>query len=99
MKRFLHIVIYLCATLLYSNDLLSATRYWVAKNTANWNNPANWSTTSGGSGGASVPGAADVAIFNANGLGNCNIDIPVNIGGLTLNGYTSVIDLSGFTLN
>lgn len=40
-----------------------ADRYWVAA-ASNWNDTANWSTTSGGSGGASIPGSSDVAIFD-----------------------------------
>lgn len=44
-----------------------ALRYWVG-GSATWDasTTANWSTTSGGAGGASVPGAADVAYFDAN---------------------------------
>ncbi|MEO9532229.1 MAG: T9SS type A sorting domain-containing protein [Crocinitomicaceae bacterium] len=78
----------------------SADRYWIAAGASNWNNTANWSTTSGGAGGASVPGAADVAIFNANGNGNCNLDIPTaTLGGMTVNGYTAIIDLNGNTIS
>jgi hypothetical protein len=40
-----------------------ADRYWVG-GTGNWSNTARWSTTSGGAGGASVPGVGDNAIFN-----------------------------------
>lgn len=44
-----------------------ANRYWVG-GTATWDavNTANWSASSGGASGASVPGAADVAFFDAN---------------------------------
>jgi len=43
-----------------------ANRYWVGGNgTWNTTNTANWSTTSGGTGGASVPTSADIAVFNA----------------------------------
>lgn len=43
-----------------------ATRYWVG-GTGDWDSSstANWSTTSGGAGGASAPTIADTAIFNA----------------------------------
>ncbi len=85
--------------LIISFNTKAGNRYWVAATSSNWNNISNWSTTNGGTGGASVPGTGDVAIFNTNGLGNCNIDIPTNIGGLTVNGYTSTIDLAGFTLS
>jgi hypothetical protein len=53
-----------------------ALRYWVAGGTENWNSTTNWSTTSGGASGASVPGTADDAIFNANsGAGNVIINV------------------------
>ena len=44
-----------------------ADRYWVL-GTGTWDstNTANWSTSSGGAGGASVPTAADNVFFNAN---------------------------------
>ncbi len=76
----------------------SAQRFWVASTASNWNNTANWSTTSGGPGGASVPSPADVVTFNATRNGNCTIDIPVTIAGITVNGYTGIIDLNGFDL-
>ncbi len=42
----------------------SQVRFWVG-GTGNWNDPTHWSLTSGGVSGASVPLAADSAIFNA----------------------------------
>ena len=50
-----------------------ANRYWVGgSGTWNTTNTANWSATSGGAGGASVPVAADNAFFDANsGSGTC----------------------------
>ena len=42
-----------------------ANRYWVG-GTGNWSDTARWATTTGGAGGASVPGAADNAFFDAN---------------------------------
>lgn len=69
-----------------------ADRYWIAATEANWTDTANWSATSGGAGGASVPGAADNVFFDGNGLGNC---ITVNGGSiLALNmdaAYTGVL--------
>ena len=71
---------------------LFAARYWVATTASNWNNTANWATTSGGRGGASVPGAADPVNFDFNGRGSCSIDVPVNIQKLTVSfGYTGTI--------
>lgn len=44
-----------------------AARYWVG-GTGTWSstNTTNWSATSGGAGGASVPGSADTTFFDAN---------------------------------
>ena len=56
-----------------------ASRYWVSAVSSNWNNTANWSTSSGGSGGASVPGASDDVFFDGSGLGDCVIDAAVNV--------------------
>jgi len=43
-----------------------ANRYWINLSGGAWNVPANWSTTSGGSGGASVPTATDDVYFDSN---------------------------------
>lgn len=42
-----------------------ANRYWVG-GTGSWSDTAHWSTTSGGTGGASVPTSADNVYFDAN---------------------------------
>ena len=66
-----------------------------------WNNTANWSTTSGGTGGASAPGASNTAIFDGGSgthHGICYITAPVTVSTITVSGYTGVIDLRGNTL-
>ncbi|MFD1000739.1 T9SS type A sorting domain-containing protein [Ohtaekwangia kribbensis] len=73
-------------------------RYWVATTASNWNNAANWSTTSGGTGGASVPGAGVAAIFNGSGTGNCTLDMAPTIGSISISGYTGTINLNGNSL-
>lgn len=75
-----------------------AQRYWVASESSNWNNAANWSATSGGAGGASVPTAGEPVFFNASGNGNCILDLNVVVNGLSTNGYMGGIDLNGFDL-
>lgn len=78
-----------------------ANRFWIL-GTGTWDaaNTASWSTTSGGSGGASVPGTGDVAIFDANsGGGIVTVDSPngagvVTIGGLTFGTFTGTLDFS-----
>lgn len=85
-------------TLLLVSQISFGQRFWVAAGASNWNNTANWSTTSGGAGGASVPGPTDAVTFNANGLGNCTLDVAPNVAGITVNGYTGIINLNGFNL-
>ncbi|QOI98223.1 MAG: T9SS type A sorting domain-containing protein [Flammeovirgaceae bacterium] len=77
-----------------------ADRFWVAGIASFWNDPANWSTTSGGAGGASVPGAADRAIFDANGVGNSIINTSISVQGIQLlSGYSgTLIQQAGFTI-
>lgn len=45
-------------------------RYWVGTD-MNWHDANNWSTTSGGAGGAGVPTASDDVYFDANGNAIC----------------------------
>ena len=42
-----------------------ANRFWIG-NAGNWNDTAHWSLTSGGTGGAAVPGTTDDVYFDAN---------------------------------
>jgi hypothetical protein len=77
---------------------IAQSRFWVASSASNWNNTANWSTTSGGAGGASVPSSGNLAVFNAGSTSNCTLDIAPTVGGITMTGYTGTINLSGNTL-
>jgi len=73
-------------------------RYWVATTASNWNNTANWSATSGGAGGASVPGSGVAAIFDSGGTGNCTLDMAPTIGSISISGYSGTINLNGNNL-
>lgn len=69
-----------------------ANRYWVG-GTGTWNDSSttNWSATSGGSGGASIPGTSDAVFFDGNsGSGTVTVDTfsTINCGSLTFTGYT-----------
>lgn len=78
-----------------------ANRYWVG-GTGTWDasSTTNWSTASGGAGGASVPGSADVAIFDANsGGGTCTLGLTVTTGFLTMTNYTGTLDFSTYNIN
>lgn len=83
-----------------------ADRYWRG-GSGTWNTTTNWSTTSGGTGGASVPTATDRAIFDANsnvGTGSFTVSLSANIAvGEVLIGDTALdgamaLSLSSFTL-
>lgn len=73
-----------------------ANRYWVTTGTTggtgNWNDTQNWSATSGGAAGASVPGAADQALFDAaSGSGTATLDISPTIQVLNMTGFTGTL--------
>jgi T5SS/PEP-CTERM-associated repeat protein len=77
----------------------AADRFWITPGGGTFSAIANWSTTAGGAGGASVPVAADTANFTLNNTytvnltaGLTNSDLDVEFGTVTLNmgnnGYT-----------
>jgi hypothetical protein len=55
-----------------------ANRYWVSGGTGNWNSTTNWSTTSGGLSGATVPSIGiagdDVFFDNVSGVGTATVN-------------------------
>ncbi|MFM7021413.1 MAG: gliding motility-associated C-terminal domain-containing protein [Flavobacteriales bacterium] len=71
--------------LLLSFSGLNAARYWVG-NGGKWGDPAHWSKSSGGPGGASLPTAYDVAIFDVNSFSSSSqtviIDQDIAIAGM-----------------
>lgn len=57
-----------------------ADRYWIGANT-DWDDTSNWSSSSGGSGGASVPTSSDDAYFDANSfLSTTTVSLVVGAG-------------------
>src|SRR5580700_372346 len=97
-----------CAAILIScsQSLHAANRYWVAAILpGNWSNTANWSASSGGLGGQSVPGAGDNVFFDGGASplfldnGNCTIDVAVSVASITISsGYTSTISQGANTI-
>lgn len=86
--------------LLFSVQCFGAARFWVGGHPTNnnWNQTGsgttNWSATSGGAGGASVPGASDDVTFDGAGGGNSTATISATITVLSFTvtgGYTSTI--------
>jgi hypothetical protein len=82
-------------------------KFWVAHTQSNFSNSANWSSSSGGVGGAGLPLPTDLIIFDGGGQGNCIFDAPVYVKGIivdtTYNGsirqgaYQLKFGVSGFT--
>ena len=69
-----------------------ADRYWVLGGTGNYNSTTNWSATSGGASGASVPSTADNVFFDASsGSGTVTINVASNCANLVLTGFTGTI--------
>jgi len=74
-----------------------ANRYFLNIGTDPESN-ANWSTTSGGAGGASKPTSSDIAIFDGN-SGNCNLTANINWQGISLAaGYANVFTQGNFEI-
>ena len=72
-----------------------ADRYWIATTAQSYSDTNYWSTTSGGSGGASVPGASDKAIFDSNGQGDCAVGSSTTVQAFDSQDYTGTITISG----
>src|SRR5579871_878407 len=100
--RAAHILLkyFLCfiSLVIFSSRADAATYYWIASSSGNWSNPANWSLSSGGAGGAGIPGAGDAVTFDGVGgrNGNCAVDFsPVSVTSFTISGYTGSVSISG----
>ncbi|WP_207426934.1 T9SS type A sorting domain-containing protein [Pedobacter sp. SYSU D00535] len=78
------------------SGLTAAERHWVGTaSDSNWDNTNNWSTTAGGPGGASLPGAADDVYFNPQNSYNCWIGSAINVASINIRaGYTAVVSIS-----
>jgi hypothetical protein len=94
MKR---IILILALAYYAQSGMAQTNRFWIATSAGNWNSTANWSTTTGGTGGASVPGSTEVAVFDGAGgrNGACNLNMAPTTAGVSINGYTGMIDLRG----
>src|SRR5580700_6553775 len=89
-----------CIALLITSSLHvhAASRYWVGALSGNWSSTLNWSSSSGGLGGSSVPGAGDNVFFDGGASplfldnGSCTIDVAVSVASITVSsGYTATI--------
>lgn len=77
-----------------------AARFWVTGGDGNWNSTTNWSATTGGASGASVPGSADTARYDANsGAGVATLDISPEVQTLNCSGFTGTIAFGTNTIS
>lgn len=73
-----------------------ASRFWVG-GTGTWDasTTTNWSATTGGAGGASVPGAADTVTFDgASGGGTVTVNTNFTVVSMTWGAFTGTIDFA-----
>ncbi|MGF1636209.1 MAG: S8 family serine peptidase [Cyclobacteriaceae bacterium] len=78
------------------------TYYWIG-NSGDWNNPANWSLSSGGNAANSVPGVQNPVVFDNNSFNTSNhtITVSANSSCYSLQSYASAeinFQLNGFRL-
>ncbi|MCK5847247.1 MAG: T9SS type A sorting domain-containing protein [Bacteroidales bacterium] len=80
------LILFLIVLITFSSN--AANRYWISGSSANWNNTINWSTSSGGSGGASIPGSSDYVYFDANGTGVCTLVADITVATMKMTAGT-----------
>lgn len=68
-----------------------ANRFFVGDVDADFNDAGNWAATSGGAGGASIPGVADDVFFDANSP-DCDLDVNPNVLSVDFTAYINEID-------
>lgn len=70
-----------------------ALRYWVTGGSGNYDSTTNWSTSSGGASGASVPTTADDAIWDVNsGAGTVAINVASVAKSVNFTNFTGTLD-------
>lgn len=75
-----------------------ASRFWVGES-GTWDaaDTTHWSASTGGAGGASVPGSADTVTFDALSAplgGTCTVNTTVTVQSITMGAFTGVLDFS-----
>jgi hypothetical protein len=100
MNRYKLIQWIICSSLLLSFfSAFAVKRYWVGNGSnTDWNTTANWSSSSGGSSGASVPISTDSVYFNSGGLGQCSFDMNISVRRIEVSSsYTDTLKQNTFT--
>jgi RHS repeat-associated protein len=93
-------VLFVLFLLLVTANGFASKRYWRGNNSnKNWNVTSNWSATSGGTTGASVPVTTDTAYFNGSGTGQCSINATISINRLEMaSTYTDTLKQNTFAI-
>ncbi|HET6990987.1 MAG TPA: hypothetical protein VFJ43_06670, partial [Bacteroidia bacterium] len=90
MRKELKFIFILFLLGIFSVNAHAAKRYWVGATSNSWKLKANWSSSSGGAGGSTIPGSSDTAFFDGSATSHhrCDIDSTVNIKRLSMTGDT-----------
>jgi hypothetical protein len=86
MKKNLHIFL-LFSYIILSHKLSAVNYYWVG-GTGNWSDINKWSLTSGGAGGAGVPGVNDNVFFTQQSFTAANQTVTLNVANANCNNMT-----------
>ena len=96
-SRLLFSLIILFATL--ATQTHAAERYWTGGTDSLWNNTNNWSATSGGTSGVSVPGTSDTVYFNGYSVKDCYLTGNATVRGMYLDsGFVNTVYQGSYTL-
>lgn len=90
------VLLLLISSFLIATNGYCADRYWIG-DAGNWNSTDEWSTSSGGAGGASVPGVGDNAYIDVNSLsanGTISINVAASVTNLIITGLDFRLNLS-----
>ena len=94
-QRPLHQALLLCAALLSVNASAQRARYWTG-GSGDWSDPAHWSLTPGGPGGAGMPRASESALFTGTeGAFTVRVDGDARCHDLVLDAERGTIILDG----
>lgn len=75
----------------------ASNKYWVGNN-SDWNSSANWSSSSGGAGGTSIPTTSDTVIFDSGDSTNCTISSNISVGTITSSDYEGTLEAGSNTI-
>ena len=89
-------LLFILAVAFTTSNTYAQNRYWVADVAADWSSD-NWSGSSNGApDGGGPPILTESAIFDANALGNCTIDVAIDtVTNLSLTSYAGTIEFDG----